>query len=179
MNRKIGMQKRKNAAGLKLKLTFLRLLFSIEYIMHEKLNCSPVFWKGFDSSYHLDGCEELDKYKLLSNLTSEFTNFHDIQNEFYPPCVTMYVETNIKTKIGRDLQNKAFDYRPGDESGWGIPNKTKTGLYLDLTMHFAPDNFQNIENHRGFSIENCWAGVGGFVGIFVGVSLMQMPELII
>ena len=43
----------------------------------------------------------------------------------------------------------------------------------------APDNFQNIVNHRDFTIENCWAGIGGFVGIFVGVSLMQIPELII
>ena len=48
-----------------------------------------------------------------------------------------------------------------------------------MTFHMAPDNFQNIVNHRDFTIENCWAGIGGFVGIFVGVSLMQIPELII
>ena len=48
-----------------------------------------------------------------------------------------------------------------------------------MTISMAVDNFQNIVNQRGFTVENCWAGIGGFVGIFVGMSLMQVPELII
>ena len=36
-----------------------------------------------------------------------------------------------------------------------------------------------ISNLRGFTGESCWAGIGGFVGIFVGVSLMQIPEIFV
>ena len=151
---------------------------TMEYIMEEKLGCSPMFWKGFESAKLVEGCTELEKYKLLRNITTEFNNFNDIQNEFHPPCDTMYIETNMKRGIGRDLQSKVFDYG-FDEEGFEFPNKTKTGLYLDLIFYIAPDNFQNIVNHRGFTVENCWAGIGGFIGIFVGVSLMQIPELLI
>ena len=151
---------------------------TMEYIMEEKLGFSPMFWKGFESGMHVNGCTEIEKYKLLRNITTEFNNFNDIQNEFDPPCDTMYIETNMKRGIGRDLQSKVFDYG-FDENGFEFPNKTKTGLYLDLIIYIAPTNFQNIVNHRGFTVENCWAGIGGFIGIFVGVSLMQIPELLI
>ena len=147
--------------------------------MQDKIGCSPMFWKGFSSSKGFGGCTKLDDYTFLRNATSEFTNFGDIQDEFEPPCETMYIETNVKTQQGRSLQNKGFDYYYDNEKGYCVPNDTKTGLYLDMTFYMAPDNFQNIVNNRDFTIENCWAGIGGFVGIFVGVSLMQIPELII
>ena len=36
--------------------------------------------------------------------------------------------------------------------------------------------YQNIENSRGTSFETFFSGVGGFVGIFCGYSIMQVPE---
>ena len=149
---------------------------TIEF-MKDKIGCSPMYWKELSSRKDFDGCTTIEDYTFLRNVTSEFTNFGDIQNEFEPPCETMYIETNVKTQKGRSLQNKMFDYYWEDRKC--VANDTKTGLYLDMTFHMAPDNFQNIVNHRDFTIENCWAGIGGFVGIFVGVSLMQIPELII
>ena len=50
--------------------------------------------------------------------------------------------------------------------------------YLDLEFIQGNEMFQEIENVRDFGFESCWSGIGGFVGIFVGYSLMQLPELL-
>ena len=38
--------------------------------------------------------------------------------------------------------------------------------------------YQEIENVRDFGFETFWSSVGGFVGIFLGYSMLQFPELI-
>ena len=53
------------------------------------------------------------------------------------------------------------------------------GPYFDLEFTISTGGkYQVIENSRAFSVENCWSGIGGFVGIFVGLSLMAVPDLI-
>ena len=53
------------------------------------------------------------------------------------------------------------------------------GPYLDISFTISTGGkYQVIENSRAFSVENCWSGIGGFVGIFIGLSLMAVPDLI-
>ena len=53
------------------------------------------------------------------------------------------------------------------------------GPYLDIVFTISTGGkYQVIENSRAFSVENCWSGIGGFVGIFIGLSLMAIPDLI-
>ena len=53
------------------------------------------------------------------------------------------------------------------------------GPYLDIEFTISTGGtYQVIGNSRAFSVENCWSGIGGFVGIFVGLSLMAVPDLI-
>ena len=39
-------------------------------------------------------------------------------------------------------------------------------------------NYEEIINERDFGFESLWSTVGGFVGIFVGTSLSQVPNFI-
>ena len=54
---------------------------------------------------------------------------------------------------------------------------TKTVSYLDLEFTESSGMFQEIENVKDFGIESCWSAIGGFVGIFIGYSLRQLPEI--
>ena len=38
--------------------------------------------------------------------------------------------------------------------------------------------YQEIENVQDFTFESFWSGVGGFVGIFLGYSLLQFPAFL-
>ena len=40
------------------------------------------------------------------------------------------------------------------------------------------ETYQEIVNERDFGIDSLWSTVGGFIGIFVGTSLSQIPTLI-
>ena len=54
----------------------------------------------------------------------------------------------------------------------------QTKPYLDLTFRFIDRNYEEIINERDFGFESLWSTVGGFVGIFVGTSLSQVPSFI-
>ena len=47
-----------------------------------------------------------------------------------------------------------------------------------ITFTYKEDEYQEIENIRAFGIEALWSGIGGFVGIFLGYSTMQLPDLL-
>ena len=38
--------------------------------------------------------------------------------------------------------------------------------------------FTKITNEKAVGFEAFWGGIGGFVGVFLGYSLMQIPDLI-
>ena len=58
------------------------------------------------------------------------------------------------------------------------PGIEKIGNYLDIQFRHVNDEYQNITNTKAFTTESCWSGIGGFIGIFVGVSLMQIPQIL-
>ena len=144
----------------------------LESLTHdERLQCRPLYWKGLNTTSSLEECRGLSQYKYLSEITLNFTNYEKIRERLEPPCDDMIIVTNIQSRKGRVLQKKNFnndDYYEEDE----------IGLYLDVHFSNINDRYQVTENSRAFTGKSCWAGVGGFVGIFVGASLMQLPELL-
>ena len=56
--------------------------------------------------------------------------------------------------------------------------KTEAPLSVVLALVYMDENYQEVVNARDFGFESFWSGVGGFVGIFLGYSLLQLPELL-
>ena len=135
------------------------------------LGCRPLYWKGLEAVGSMDECTELLQYKHISETLNNFTSYEKIRKRFTPPCKEMIIETNIQSRKGRKLKQKKFDR---DQ----VSEEHETGLYLDLQFRYVNDRYQVIENSRGFTMESCWAGIGGFIGIFIGLSLMQVPEIL-
>ena len=46
-----------------------------------------------------------------------------------------------------------------------------------LKVIYKNDYYQQIKYVPDFGFESFWSGVGGFVGIFLGYSMMQFPEM--
>jgi hypothetical protein len=144
----------------------------------ESLGCVPLYWRGFNNIGLRDQCNETSQYKYISQETSNFTNFEKFRKRFEPPCEEMIIVTNIQIKKGREVQQK--DFNGGIDGTFnGTLSEDEIGLYLDLQFSNVNDRYQIIENNRGFTGESCWAGIGGFVGIFIGISLMQVPEILL
>ena len=143
-----------------------------------KLGCIPLYWKSLDISHDLQVCNETWQYRAISDVTSNFTYFGEegmmgkIRSMFNPPCDEMIIVVNKREKRGRNFLWKDFNNQY-------IIENNETGLYLDMIFNNDNPRFQIIENDRSFTGESCWAGIGGFVGIFIGVSLRQIPELVL
>ena len=49
--------------------------------------------------------------------------------------------------------------------------------YFELEINYLSEMFQEIQNKQDFGFESFGSYVGGFVGIFLGYSLSQVPEM--
>ena len=49
---------------------------------------------------------------------------------------------------------------------------------LKLVIKYTEDVYQEIENIKDISFEQFFSAVGGFVGIFLGYSFLQIPGMI-
>ena len=43
---------------------------------------------------------------------------------------------------------------------------------------YADTVYEEIQNSKSFDLESFVSGVGGFIGIFLGYSILQLPELL-
>ena len=50
--------------------------------------------------------------------------------------------------------------------------------YIMLQFAYMIENYEEYVNHREFGIEGLGAGIGGYVGIFLGYSFLQIPSTI-
>ena len=54
---------------------------------------------------------------------------------------------------------------------------TATTKKVNLKVEYATIGFREIRNYRAFGLLSLWSQIGGFIGIFLGYSLLQVPEL--
>ena len=52
------------------------------------------------------------------------------------------------------------------------------GTKLVITVLYATETFEEITNVRDFDIESLWSSAGGFIGLFLGYSLVQVTEIL-
>ena len=53
-----------------------------------------------------------------------------------------------------------------------------TRLWIDVTLDYVTDSYRETVNTLAFDMATFWSQVGGFIGIFLGYSLLQVPELV-
>ena len=80
-------------------------------------------------------------------------------SSYHPPCVEMRIPVSVHREISKNN---------------GGVEKGKLKLYLSYTT----EDFQEIVNVKAFDVETLWSSVGGFIGIFLGYSLLQIPEIL-
>ena len=149
-------------------------------LMNDKhLGCVPSYWKELYSDAGYPECNETLQYRYISNMTVNFTKLGEdgiigkIRHRYDPPCDEMIIVSNKQYLKGRQM---LWNNLNGHDDFYTHVNEVN--LRLDIEINHANPVYQVIKNGRSFSVESCWAGIGGFIGIFVGVSLRQIPELI-
>ena len=117
------------------------------------VGCFPTYWKKFamDKLLNMSQCHSPSEYGKIYNYIQ---NYKDVMLTYDPPCTEM----KVLTKVDREEENK-----------WDGP--CMKILYID-------SHYLNIANVQSFGFESFVSGVGGFIGIFLGYSLLQIPVLL-
>ena len=96
----------------------------------------------------------LKKCSTSSQLKQVFdliTNYKTTMNHYSPPYNDMRIETT---------------------------GRIKTTYINGLELWYLPHRYEETINRKDFGLEMFWSSVGGFVGMFLGFSLLQLPDLI-
>ena len=128
----------------------------------EAVGCIPAFARPFliDSSpFNTSPCNR-SQYKRVSQL---YTSFLQIRDWYTQPCTRA---TNIVTSEYIIKEKEAdFDFTI-------IP-----GFGIEFKLEHQTESYRETINHMAFDVATLWSQIGGFIGIFLGYSLLQTPEL--
>ena len=143
-----------------------------------RLDCLPPYWKDtkinktetvlqgwqLDSKKgqlgKLNDCSNEAQFKKTQDLiNSDNQNKHmkitnGIISSFTNPCNEMGINVNIKNKD----KNQESEER------------------VVLKFVYRMQKYQEIKNEKEFSLEMLWSGIGGFVGMFIGYSMLQLLD---
>ena len=115
-----------------------------------RVGCIPIFWnKIMEPETKLNLCKSPEDMKKINSYLQDLST---IFSSYQPPC------NEMKLSFAFDRQK-----RIGSASS------------ITTTFEYTDKNYQEIINERDFGFESFWSAVGGFVGIFVGASLSQIP----
>ena len=123
----------------------------------EKIGCIPTYWKAFHVNDTTLG--DCNKPEELKGIMSNVQKLRFWYNDHDPPCSEMTVIFNVL--------NDAMSGHSGKKYG------------PKIEVHYLDQKYKEIISFRDFDIEMLWSSVGGLIGMFLGFSLSQTPELIL
>ena len=129
--------------------------FLLKSISNET-GCVPPYWKGIIDTYTgLKECISPEEFKRIHDLTPDYNT---ILEDREAPCVDMF--------------SSAVWNKRGNE-GVEICEKC-----TNLNIVYLDKYYEEIGEIKDFGFEDFISGLGGFIGIFLGYSMMQIPTLL-
>ena len=124
---------------------------NLRKIVVEQIGCIPTYWKKImPKSMTMKICDTPSELKAA---WMKIEKLSGPLSTYKPPCNEM--------KLIAVLHQRA----------------TFPGNFL-LQFTYMDQNYQEVINQRDFELQSYWSSVGGFIGIFVGTSLLQVPNIL-
>ena len=132
------------------------LSFRTKVVQNAK--CKPTYWKSLAIELEIDKTpiqlcrtsnEHRQVYKSIKNIS-------EILASSAQPCNEMLVSATV--------QNKMMEYDPPGQ--------------IHILVRYSTSQYQQIVNVRDFDFDSMFSAIDGFVGIFLGYSLLQTTDFI-
>ena len=120
----------------------------------KKSGCIPVYLKPLtrdDAKY-----KECQSHEQFQKVYQALNNYKDTLRSYERPCVDMRVL--VQEQLNEPLKNRHKE--------------------IDIKLTYNEGTYKEIINTRDFGMDSFWISVGGFVGLFLGYSISQIPDLI-
>jgi hypothetical protein len=134
----------------------------------EEVGCTPVYWYKNSS---LPTCKDKTKMKDLSNKFYERYFPIDQKIKNIPPCIEVqYVQVAHK-----DLPKDNLDKKKQVPQNDGVSEED----WFKIRLWYRSTTYMEIKQVEAYSMESLVGNGGGYVGLFLGYSLSQLPHFII
>ena len=121
-------------------------------VILSRVGCIPVYWKPLIFTYNsFEVCNSSSQLKMAQQYTQ---HFEDIMSSYDPPCIEM---TSV-VKSTRDLEQREQQFQ--------------------ISIQYVQSFYQEIENKKAYHFEFYFSSVGGFIGVCVGTSMMEIPKAV-
>ena len=125
----------------------------------QEVTCKPSYWSDLPhlKIYDWDSFPLCRTSEELKNVYRHIKNISKIVSSGPLPCTEMAISATI--------QNKMLEY--GE-----LPGR------IHILVRYSTLQYQQIINVRDFDFDSMFSAIGGFVGIFLGYSLLQATAII-
>ena len=115
-----------------------------------RIGCIPPYWVALKrQNQEFKSCTTTRQLKEAYNL-SRYENVNFILDQHHQPCTEMTISSSVELLQTTDLK---------------------------LYVQYRTDQYLETRNKKDYSARNLWSSVGGYVGIFLGYSLFQIPGI--
>ena len=129
----------------------------LKEVVINETGCVPPFWMAEAKTLpNIKKCSTPAELKKAHDLLNATT---DIFTEYQPPCLDMFNTLSLSLM-------KRYD---------DVSNRKE---YVTIELWYADKYYQEINQSQDFGIQDFISNLGGFIGIFLGYSMMQIPALL-
>ena len=126
------------------------------------VGCIPTFWKSLVlkitkqnlNELKLDSCTTPSEYGSINNYTSRYNTMKKLKPTLKPCTQTLI------------LANMDIYYLSAEKHEFLVK------------IIYNNEEYKEIVNGKGFNDETLLSTVGGYIGIFLGISLLQLPSIL-
>ena len=116
------------------------------------VKCQPAYWKSLmRKNTTFPVCKTLDEHRKISRQMMEISSF---LSKSTTPCSEMRIPSAVQ-------KDKIIGFRQ-----------------LQVSILYLTTQYQEIINIPDFDFDSMFSAIGGFVGIFLGYSLLQASDLV-
>ena len=119
------------------------------------VGCSPHHWKINSTFQPCSSREQMKKFKWPS--------YNELQ-KILPPCRAIEKLQDDYSEMDIPSKNDAFGTGKG-KNGW-----------FRITLYFPETSYKEISQAKAYDIESFVGNAGGYLGLFLGYSLVCIPE---
>ena len=142
-----------------------------------KMGCVPPFFKRFESNESqksdeltLKSCKK-EQLAAFRKAYSPNRHFETIENQYLQPCGQMIPSVaSTEALIPKVVRSELLD-------PWVTKNRRKT-YEVDIGIRYGLATYIVATNNQAFTLLSLWSQIGGFVGIFLGFSLLQLADFL-
>ena len=135
--------------------------------MMQKIGCRPPYWT---TDRNVTACNTKEKLRKFAT-------------DIYLEGILGNKEPKYVAKPCVDLQKLLYNFDQNDVTLEKVKSYmprleiSKNDSIMLIIIDFSDSNFKEIKQVMAFGIENLIGNIGGYIGLFLGLSIVQLPNL--